>query len=176
MKTLYTIQFSANNLDYITSKLATALTYAMATELNVLSTEGAQVEVEQGNGAISTDSVNGIREGHHVANCSPVNGVDKETSDSVNSEVDAEGEEVDDEYTDTYAGDLMPVETPISEIARDTKPSVASSLSDSEATSGEEEEDTSNTGSSSDAEGQWAVESDAAEEAELEASEGTRCV
>ena len=147
----------------------------MASEPSVPTTADVQVEMKQGVGKIPTDSVNRKYDGPSVNNHSLVHGMDKEASDSVNSEVDAEGEEVDDEYTETYAGDVMPVETSISEVAQDTKPSVATSLSDSDA-SVEEEEDTSNTGSSSDAEGQWAVESDAVEEAELEISEGTRCV
>lgn len=142
----------------------------------MLSAEDTQSKMEKRIGTVSTDTVNDIHEGHHITNHSPVNEVEKETSDGVNSEVDAEGEEVDDEYIDTYTGDVMAVETPISEVARDAKPSVVQSPSDSDASSVEEEEDTDNTGSSSGAEGQWAVESDAADEAELDASEGTRCM
>lgn len=148
----------------------------MAVEPDMLSAEDMQFKVENPIGTVSADTVNDIREGNHITSHSPVNGVEKETSDGVNSEVDAEGEEVDDEYTDTYTGDVMAVETPISEVARDAKPSVVRSPSDSDASSVEEEEDTDSTGSSSGTEGQWAVESDAVDEAELDASEGTRCM
>ena len=95
----------------------------------------------------------------------------------MNSEIDAEGEEVDEEYVDTYVSRTVPAEMPISETTPDNKLNVVpSSLLGSDTSSAEEEDNTSNTESNSDAESQWAAESDVAEDAELEAGEGNHCV
>ena len=148
----------------------------MATEPSVPFAEAANVEWKQEVGVNSTESVNLKHEGYRLSAQYTVDGEDKEASDTVNSDVDAEGEEVDDEYTETYVGNIRPAEAPISEAAPDTKPNaVPSTLLDSDASS-IEEDDTSNADSSSDAESQWAAESDVVEDAELEASEGNHCM
>ena len=171
------LHFRSSNLDYITTKLARALTYAMATEPSVPFASVTDVERRQEDDANLPEPVTPKEEERRSGVSSPIDGEGKEASDVVNSEVDAEGEEIDDEYTETYVGSIMPAETPISEAALDVKSrSVPSSPSVSDASSMEEEADSSDTGSSSDNESQWAEESDAAEEAELEDSDGNRCL
>ena len=149
----------------------------MATESSVALTGSVGLEWNQKMGMDLKETISLRHEGPRLSAQYAVNGESKELSDSVNSEVDAEGEEIDEEYVETYVGSKLPAEKLVSDIAPDTKLSVISpSPSAKEASSVEEEDNTTSTGSSSDAESHWTAENEVAEDAELEDNEENRCV
>ncbi|MBE7179991.1 MAG: hypothetical protein INR71_02090 [Terriglobus roseus] len=164
-------------LDFLASRLATVVSYAMAGEPRDLP---AQHPPEDHNSDIDAEGEDDDDDAAVPLAPNGVNGVEHADADTDDEDADAEGEEEDD-----YDAPQPPPETP--ETARRKKPTLQDSepeddedddaaLESSEDDAKSDSDDASRESSESEEENAWDADSDAAEEVEIAAVDPNRCM